>query len=731
MLWDDLSEEQKAAAQAPGGLTRVTAGAGTGKTTFLTFRIDWLIRQAKIQPQRILAMSFTKAASREIAERAARLGSGSPVNSCTMHSLAARLLREYYENAGLPERFAILDEDDEAPTLNQVARAWAESTDSEWTEDANDNVGDIIDPKNIKWVGKLGIAKIITRWRENMISPAEAVERYSRPGIESRYRIAAELYDRLSVAMKTSEAISMAELIGRATFMLENDELLRDHVSGKYHHILIDEFQDVNMAQIRFLNVLASAWKNLTIVGDDDQSLYLFRHAIPEAMRRAPQLLAPIAEKGLNDYTLTINRRSPDSILSCANTLVEHNPRSGPKRLSSGKEGHDPAFREFMNDRHEAAFIAQSIEGMLSDGVPGREIAVLSRGKMPLGAIAKSLLLRGIPHVVTTGAGFLERKVIRDVMAWVRLAINPNCSSMFARAAGSPPRGLGEKAIHTITNAAITHGGGSIIEGLRYCLDENILPKKAAEGAEIMLNTLDELNAQTLEPTTDIAEFLKQICIDTGYRDWAIAGAEDDRKADQIKQDLADLIEIGKEMQSMERVSTIIEFSDELSLAEDRNSHAGPDAIHLGTVHGAKGLEWDHVFVAGMESGSLPAIQNIEEMGPASSIHDPWDMTTGCLEEERRICHVAATRARQTLIMTMAKNRPNKYNMKRSQFIYEMWTMPKKTKYINNEPLIPTHYSNGPSPQVPEASHHQRTVISGRFGRRPIKRSEDDMDMSV
>lgn len=728
MLWDDLSEEQRAAAQAPGGLTRVTAGAGTGKTTFLTFRIDWLIRVEKIMPKRILAMSFTKAAAQEIATRAALLGSGTPVNSCTMHSLAARLLREYYEQAGLPEKFAILDEDDEAPTLNKVAKEWFQSDDSQWTENASDKIGEIIDGKNIKWISKLGIAKIITRWRENMIIPDEAIARYGRDGVDSRYRIAAELYERLADAMQTSEAIPMAELIGRATFLLENDETLRDYVSGNYHHILIDEFQDVNMAQVRFLNSLASAWKNLTIVGDDDQSLYLFRHAIPEAMRRAPQLLAPIAAKGLNDYTLTINRRSPDSILRYANTLVEHNPRPGPKQLSSGRDGHAPAYRAFHTDRHESAFIAQSIEGMLSDGIPGREIAVLSRGKMPLNGIAKALLLRGIPHVVTTGSGFLERKVIRDIMAWVRLAINPNCSAMFARAASSPPRGLGEKAIHTITNAALTHGGGSIIEGLRYCLDQNILSKKAVEGAEIMLETLDDLHAQTLEPSTSVGDFLKQICVDTGYRQWAIAGAEDQKKAEQISQDLADLIEIGREMQTRERIDSVISFADELALAEDRNTHAGPDAIHIGTIHGSKGLEWDHVFMIGMEDGSMPSMQNFEAMGPAPVVHDPWSMLSGCLEEERRICHVGTTRARQTLIMTMAKNRLNRYNMKESQFLKEMQTMPKRTNYINSGPLV-DHNPSTPQKPAAGASHHQRSVIvGGRFGRRPS--GNNDLDMS-
>lgn len=693
MKFEDLSSEQQAAANAHKGLNIVTAGAGTGKTTMLTFNIARLV-ESGVAPNNILALSFTRNAANEIAERASKLGNGGAlVIAKTLHSLGLKVLRDNIEETGLEANFTLIDEDDAAKITKQHLKEWGEDirTNGHPNSDVEQIAYAVSNEKDKKTaaetIKELDIQGAIEHWKENMIFPVDAIKKYENQG-DTRLYIASIIYEKLQASLFDNNTIEISDIISMAARILMDNPEICEITSRRYHYVFVDEFQDVNFPQIQFLNCLASQYRNMVIVGDDDQSLYGFRSAIPDAMARAPKLLSRIASNGVHHYTLTQNRRSSDNVLTLANTLVEHNPRSGPKILTSGKTEGLVTSSAFLNDSIEGKEISNKIKVLLNNGVPPSEIAVLCRLSAPLTMLTKELLLKGIKYYMLSGTHFLDRKHIRDMLAWIKLAVNPYCTPSFERASGSPPRGLGPTAIQTIINMRRLKKI-SLIESLRLCVEDGVLKKSAHAGALAMADLLEELGVIGDDCQTSISKVIEKILEDTGYKDWLSESSKDSKELEKIFREIKLLSSLAEEMQAKHGSYTLVDFVDDLTLMESNRGEDKSDCICISTIHGSKGLEWQHVFVLGVEEGIMPLSK--EEAGFAPDDHDPWDMETDSLEEERRLFHVALTRAKKNVYLTVAKKRFIGIGGRQSRFLSEMKSLPYEPKY------------RGPNGEAPKA----------------------------
>lgn len=702
MKFEDLSLEQQAAASAHKGLNIVTAGAGTGKTTMLTFNIAKLVSSG-VSPRNILALSFTRNAANEIAERASKLGNGGgQVIAKTLHSLGLQILRENLEEAGLKEKFTLIDGDDATKISKQLLKEWGEQirADGHPNSDVEQIAYAVSSTKDKKLsaetIKELDIQGAIEHWKENMIFPKDALAKYENQE-DVRLYVASVIYERLQGVLIENNTIELSDIISMAAkILLENPDIC-EITSRRYHYIFVDEFQDVNFPQVQLLNCLASQYRNMIIVGDDDQSLYGFRSAMPDAMARAPKLLARVASNGVHHYTLTQNRRSSDNILKAANTLVEHNPRSGPKTLVSGKNDGILISNIYSNDSVEGKEVANKIRTLLGDGVPPNEIAILCRLSAPLTVLTKELLLKGIKYYMMSGTHFLDKKHIRDMMAWVKLIVNPHCETSFERASGCPPRGIGATALRTIIN---TKKGKkiSVIESLRDCVENGSLKKSAHAGALAMADIIENLGIESDDCTVPIPKILESILEQTGYREWILESAKDSKEAEKILQDIALLSTLAMDLQKQKGEYALVDFMDDLTLLENVRGEDRKDCVCVSTIHGSKGLEWQHVFIIGVEDGILPAINT--ESGFASDEHDPWDMETGSVEEERRLFHVALTRAKKNAYMTIVKGkRLIGRGGRQSKFTSEMRSMPYEPRYRGPNGEIPELKKPKPKPQ--------------------------------
>lgn len=664
------TDEQYRAITAGAGLIRTQSGAGTGKTFMLTHRLKWLADQG-VPPSRILAVSFTRASAHELGERAVALNPGMPAPvTSTIHSMAVRLLRAFGPlSVRSAAKWGIVDSDTSDPIFREIVSGWVE-----------ENFGrgfaiDDIQEHGVKTVTKhvmKSARATIDSWKERMISPAQAIDRYSVPVHErSNQAMYAQLYQLLQEALHEHQSLEIADLIPEAVRMMETYPHIADQVAGAFQHVLVDEFQDVNFAQVRLLQYLTAGHRNLTIVGDSDQSIYLFRQAIPNAMERAPDLFPLVAAVGVEDHALTINRRNPEAVLRCANMLVDHNPREAPKELRSGKSGEPPKLLTFGNDNQEAASVMSQIRKLIAAGTPPSEIAVLSRTSSLLTKIVAQACAMKVPHEVTSGLKFVERRQVRDLMAWLRLSLNPACPMAFERAAGAPSRGLGLAAIKTVRNYAEANSV-NYIDALRGCHSDGLIRKSAKAGE--MADLIEDLVQMADDPSIAPDRMVREVIDRTGYMRWAMTQSDN---PERVRDTIKIFIELAGSMNRAGVASNLVKFMDDITLAEDVSEERG--VVRIGTIHSSKGLEWSHVFLIGIEAGVMPNHYSSEPMGDVSDEYDPWDDRNGCLEEERRLLYVAATRGKSRVYMTTARDRGSRGGKTSpSPFLEEMGLAPRQ-----------------------------------------------------
>ncbi|MBS1169823.1 MAG: helicase [Burkholderiaceae bacterium] len=658
-ILSNLNPEQLAAVTLPAQSALVLAGAGSGKTRVLTTRIAWLLQTGQVSPQGILAVTFTNKAAKEML---ARLSAMLPINTRgmwigTFHGLCNRLLRTHHQAAALPQTFQILDSQDQLSAIKRLLKS--------------NNIDDEkYPPRNLM--------NFINNAKDSGLRAGEidANDDYNRKFIE--------LYDLYDQQCQREGVTDFAELLLRSYELLLRNQPLREHYQQRFRHILVDEFQDTNDLQYKWLKLLAGGGAAVMAVGDDDQSIYAFRGANVGNMASFEREF-----RVENIIRLEQNYRSHGHILDAANTLIAHNAKRLGKNLRTDA-GHGEPLRvhEAVSDIREAHWLVDETRNLITEGMLRSEIAVLYRSNAQSRVIEHALFSAGIPYRVYGGLRFFERAEIKHAIAYLQLMENPHNDSAFLRVVNFPARGIGARSIEQLQDAARQYGislyaavpyvagkAGTmlgaflkLIEGARFETMQLPLPELVQvvlerstllthyqtekEGADRIENLEQLVSAATLFVTEE--GFGQDAPAQTGPKA-PMAGADI-----IVNGDGTELLDADAPLSMV--MSPLSAFLSHASLeAGENQAQAGQDALQLMTVHSAKGLEFDAVFITGLEEGLFP--------------HQNSEMDEGGLEEERRLMYVAITRAKRRLYLSFAQTRmlhgQTRYNV-RSRFFDEL-----------------------------------------------------------
>src|SRR5574343_724334 len=603
-MLDGLNEPQRQAVCLPAEHGLILAGAGSGKTRVLTTRIAWLMQTGQVSPQGILAVTFTNKAAREMLTR---LSAMVPINVRslwvgTFHGLCHRLLRTHWRAARLPETFQILDTGDQQAALKRLIKAMGVDEERFPARD---------------------MMHYINALKEQCIRAAQAEAHDAHP------RRKVEIYAEYEAQCQREGAVDFAELLLRAYELLQQDDGLRTHYQLRFRHILVDEFQDTNPLQYAWLRLLCGPQTCIFAVGDDDQSIYAFRGADVANMRAFERDYA----KG-NVIRLEQNYRSHGNILTAANALITNNAdRLGKNLWTDAGEGEKIRVFQGVSDLDEARYIVEEIGELKREGMPRHQMALLYRSNAQSRVLEHALFQAGLSYRVYGGLRFFERQEIKHALAYLRLVASPDDDNALLRVINVPARGIGARTVENLQTASREQG----ISLWQACCGAGG-GRTAGKLAEFVL--LIEKLRQRSEPL-NLAEQISLVSDDSGLR----AMYEADRKEGEERlANLDELINAATGFMPQEPQLAAVEFLTQASLeAGDHQAEAGEDALQLMTVHAAKGLEFDAVFVGGLEEGLFPH---------ENSFNDPKG-----LEEERRLMYVAITRARKRLYLSHAQSR--------------------------------------------------------------------------
>jgi DNA helicase-2/ATP-dependent DNA helicase PcrA len=617
-LLADLNEPQRAAVRHGEGPLLVLAGAGSGKTRVLTHRIAYLLATGAARPGEILAITFTNKAAAEMRERVEALvgRSARAMWVTTFHSACARMLRADAEGLGYSRGFTIYDE---ADSLRMLKRCMEELA---------------IDPK--RYPPRSIRAQI--SGAKNQLVDAEAFAESARENpFEETVAVAFALYDK---RMLEANAMDFDDLLVRTVNALELFEEVRERWRRVFRHVLVDEYQDTNHAQYRLLQLLTCEHGNLMVVGDEDQSIYGFRHAdirnILDFERDFPEAEVVKLEQ---------NYRSTQTILSAANAVVEKNHERRTKELWTEIGGGEPLLLEELSDEHEEArWVAGEIERLgEEEGLRREDVAVFYRTNAMSRVLEDTLVRFELPYQVIGGTKFYERAEIKDAIAYLSLLVNPADQVSFARVVNSPRRGIGKTSQGRLAAHANTTGLPiwEVAGRAEECPGLGAAAIRAVLGFH---ETMERLRERADD--APVAELLETTLRETGYLD-ALA-AERTIEAEGRAENLEELIgvarefDINRELEGEGEASALEEFLQQISLYTEQDGLADDSVITLMTLHNAKGLEYDTVFIVGCEDGAFPHMRALEEGGE---------------EEERRLCYVGITRAKRRLYMSWTRER--------------------------------------------------------------------------
>ena len=643
-LLDNLNPEQLAAVTLPPQPALILAGAGSGKTRVLTTRIAWLISTGQTTPHGLLAVTFTNKAAKEML---ARLSAMLPINTRgmwigTFHGLCNRLLRAHYRDAGLPETFQILDSADQLAAIKRLLKAL--------------NVDDEKYPPR-------DLQHFINGNKEAGVraDAAEAWDDWTRKKVA--------LYAEYERQCQKEGVVDFAELLLRAYELLTRNEPLRAHYQSRFRHILVDEFQDTNRLQYLWLKLLAGhggpAPAAVFAVGDDDQSIYAFRGADVGNMRDFER---EFAVKRV--IRLEQNYRSHGNILDAANAIIANNSRRLGKNLWTEAGAGEPIrLYEALTDMDEARWIVEEIQSLIRDGAARSDIALLYRSNAQSRVLEHQLFSTGIPYRVYGGLRFFERQEIKHALAYLRLIANADDDTAFARVVNFPTRGIGARSLELLADSARTYNTSL------YATVPHLAGRPAASLA-VFVRLIEDMRQATRD--LPLPEVIDHVLEHSGLR----AHYRAEREGEERLANLDELLNAGANFISEAEDPTLTGFLAHASLeAGEHQADAGQEAIQLMTVHAAKGLEFDAVFLTGVEEGLFPHENSIQE--------------TDGLEEERRLMYVAVTRARKRLYLTLAQSRmlhgQTRYSLK-SRFIDEIppqlikWLTPRQAAARYYEP---------------------------------------------
>jgi DNA helicase-2/ATP-dependent DNA helicase PcrA len=618
-LLADLNPPQREAVVHGEGPLLVLAGAGSGKTRVLTHRIAYLLATGAARPGEILAITFTNKAAGEMRDRVGQL-IGRSVRAMwvtTFHSACARMLRADAERLGYSKGFTIYDE---ADSLRMLKRCLSE-------------LG--VDPKRFP---PRAIRAKISGAKNQLIDAAAYAEAQGSLFEE----VVAEAFPLYEKRMLEANAMDFDDLLVRTVNAMERFEEVRERWRRTFRHVLVDEYQDTNHAQYRLLQLLASEHGNLMVVGDEDQSIYGFRHA---DIRNILDFEQDFPEAAV--VKLEQNYRSTQTILSAANAVVEHNRQRRPKELWTEIDGGEPLQLSELGDEHEEArWVAAEIERLESEhGVQRSDVAVFYRTNAMSRVLEDTLVRFDVPYQVIGGTKFYERAEIKDAVAYLNLLVNPADLVSFARIVNSPRRGIGNTSQGRLASYANT-AGLTIWEVIERAEEVPGLSAAAIKAVGRFHETMDLLRGR-VDAAQPVAEVLRAVLSESGYLE--ALEAERTVEAEGRVENLEELVgvaaefDLNRESEGESETPPLEEFLQQISLYTDQDSlRAEESLVTLMTLHNAKGLEYDTVFIVGCEDGAFPHMRALEEGGE---------------EEERRLCYVGITRARRRLYMTWTRER--------------------------------------------------------------------------
>ncbi|AFI85482.1 DNA helicase Rep [Methylophaga nitratireducenticrescens] len=633
----DLNPEQREAVRYIDGPLLVLAGAGSGKTRVITRKIAYLIEQCGMKASNIAAVTFTNKAAREMKERVADLMSTRQASArglmvSTFHTLGLNILRRDGKSLGYRPGFSIFDAQDSLAVFRDLmGRDFA--ADSDHAQE---------------------VQNLISNWKNQLILPEQAAQ--IADGAQEEF--AARVYPRYVQALQAYNAVDFDDLILKPVILFREHRDVLQKWQAKIHYLLVDEYQDTNGCQYELVKQLVGIREKLTVVGDDDQSVYSWRGARPENL---VQLQTDFPR--LNLIKLEQNYRSMGRILRVANKLISHNPHVFEKRLWSAM-GEGDAIRIIgcRDDEHESEkVISELLYHKLKHQASFKDYAILYRSNHQSRSLEKVLREHNVPYFLTGGTSFFSRVEVKDIMAYLRLLANQDDDNAFLRVINTPRRGIGSSTLQALGEYAAKRNTSMFGACFEMGLAES-LPAKSVQNLEVFTRWLIDIADRAARG--NLLDAIKDMIEEINYRGWLEEVSGDPNKANRRMENVDELvswiermIDQDTEEKSIGDIAARLTLMDIMDRQADENQ---ADAVHLMTLHAAKGLEFPHVFIVGMEEEILPHRTSIEE---------------DSIEEERRLAYVGITRAQRSLVMTLANTRKRygeKVDCEESRFLREL-----------------------------------------------------------
>ena len=625
---DNLNKAQKEAVLYLDGPLLIVAGAGSGKTKVLTSRIAHIIKEKKAFPNQILSVTFTNKAAKEMQNRVSNILNSEAIGLSwlgTFHSICAKLLRKHASAAGLTSNFTIIDTDDQVRLIKNICKA--------------ENI-------DIKQLAPKYILSIIDRWKNKGFYPGEVI--INKNDIYEKTVL--PLYKVYQQKLLGLNACDFGDLILHVVKILERNLDIRKIYSNNFKYILVDEYQDTNFIQSKWLNLLSETHRNICCVGDDDQSIYSWRGAEIKNFLEFDQ-----AYKNSKIIRLEQNYRSSQNILSVASNLIANNQnRVGKTLKTTMEEGDLVKLNCFKNGKDEAIGISDEIEKKLKKKYSFNNIAILVRAIFQTREFEERFLKIGMPYRILGGTKFYERAEIKDCVAYLRLIHQPKDDLAFGRIVNNPKRSIGEstiKLIHEFSNKNLV----SLEISSKTLIEQNLIKPKTKIGLSSFLFLIDKWRNDINIKKINHVKLLQLILDESGYS--AMLKNKKDVDNESRLENIKELLSAMKEFDSLEN------FLEHVALATSVDQDWDGEKINMMTMHGSKGLEFDAIFLPGWEEGLFPHQKSIEEKGQNG------------LEEERRLAYVGITRAKKKAIISFAMNRfyqGNWIDSMASRFIEEL-----------------------------------------------------------
>ena len=612
--YSKMNDMQQQAVFHTEGPLLILAGAGSGKTTVLVNRIAYILQCGLCRPWEILAITFTNKAAKELKERicANVPDGGNDIWAATFHSVCSRILRRFGDKIGYDAHFTIYDTDDQRKVMRDILKSMS------------------IDEKILP---HRSVLAAISQAKDEMKSPEDLLK---EAGFDNRKATIARAYEKYQTQLLSSNAMDFDDMLLNTVKLFESCPEVLELYQKQFRYIMVDEYQDTNRVQYRFVSLLAAKSRNLCVVGDDDQSIYRFRGATIENI-----LSFEHSFENATVIRLEQNYRSTKTILAAANDVIVNNQqRKGKTLWTQNESGEKITLHTAYDERDEGMYIARTIVDMVAKGASFSDFAILYRMNAQSNAIENALTRSAIPHRIIGGHRFLDREEVKDMLAYLQVISNPRDDVRLTRVINRPKRGIGDTTVSRIQNIATTLGV-SMYDVIKRVGEFAELSKSAKKLSEFC-GIIDGLIDASISPDYTLAELYGLVLEHTNYKDYLKAEKENaDERIDNVEELMSNIVNFEEDYGEE---SSLTAFLEEIALQTDLdNMDNSADCVTMMTMHSSKGLEFPYVFIGGMEEGIFPSFK---------SAYDPDE-----LNEEHRLAYVGITRAKKQLFLVHARSR--------------------------------------------------------------------------